>query len=197
MPAHKLLLYPDNPDFHPADPATLLARLQDIGLAGGSFRVQDQTRYLAGEHFLQLVTFLGCSPAIEFDPPADPGAVGAAAERGDFCHISLTLAKEHPAFRGGGRVPPPRCPSCRKAVSDWQQVLDDWQRTPDRDAWTCAQCGHHGRIQTLDFRRHGGFARVFIDIWGIHPSEAVPVDALLTSLAECSGTGWRYMYVND
>jgi len=25
----------------------------------------------------------------------------------------------------------------------------------------------------------------------------VPVDALLTSLAGCSGTGWRYMYVND
>ena len=197
MPAHKLLLYPDNPDFHPADPATLLACLQDIGLAGGSFPVQGQTRYLAGEHFLQLVTFLGCSPAIEFDLPADTGAVATAAERGDFCHISLTLTKERAAFRGGGRVPPPRCPSCRKAVSDWQQVLHDWQRTPHREAWTCGQCGHHGRIQALDFRRHGGFARVFIDIWGIHPSEAVPVDALLTSLAGCSGTGWRYMYVND
>ena len=197
MPAHKLLLYPDSPDFRPAEPAALPARLQDIGLAGDGFSVQGKTRYLAGEHFLQLITFLGCSPAIEFEPPAEPDMREAAAEQGSFCHISLSLPETRPAFRGGGTVPPPRCPACRKPVSGWQQALDDWRQAPESDAWVCGRCGHAGRIQDLDFRRHGGFARTFIEIWGIHPSEAVPVDALLTSLAGCSGTGWRYMYVND
>jgi hypothetical protein len=36
-----------------------------------------------------------------------------------------------------------------------------------------------------------------IEVWGIHPSEAVPVDALLASLAAFSHCGWNYMYVND
>ena len=197
MPAHKLLLYPDSPGFRPDDPAALLACLQDIGLAGEGFDVQGETRYQAGEHFLQLIIFLGCSPAIEFDPPADPGECETTAARGGFCHISFSLAENRPAFRGGGDVPPPRCPSCRKPVSGWQQALDDWQQSPESDAWACERCGYSGRIHDLDFRRHGGFARTFIEIWGIHPSEAVPVDALLGSLSAFSDTGWSYMYVND
>ena len=197
MPAHKLLLYPDSPDFRPAEPAALPARLQDIGLAGDGFSVQGKTRYLAGEHFLQLITFLGCSPAIEFEPPADPAEREAAAARGGFCHISLTLSEIRPVFRGGGNIPPPRCPSCRKPVSDWQQALHIWHQSPTTDAWHCDNCGYTGRIHELDFRRHGGFARIFIDIWGIHPSEAVPVDALLARLAGFSGCDWNYMYVSE
>jgi hypothetical protein len=197
MPAHKLLLYPDDPDYRPATPGTLLARLQDIGLAGDEFDVQGETRYLAGEHFLHLITFLGCSPAIEFEPPSDPDAREPAAITGGFCHISLSLTGHHPAFRGGGDVPPPRCPSCRKPVSGWQQAVDTWRKAPASDAWSCMRCSYTGHIHELDFRRHGGFAHTFIDIWGIHPSEAVPVDALLASLADFSGTGWNYMYVKE
>ena len=197
MPAHKLLLYPDDPCYRPATPEPLLACLHDIGLAGEDFEVHGETRNLAGEHFLQLITFLGCSPAIEFDPPADPAERESAAVQGAFCHISLSLTQDRPAFRGGGDVPPPRCPSCRKAVSGWQQALDDWRQAPESDAWACVRCGYAGHIHELDFRRHGGFARTFIDVWGIHPSEAVPVDALLASLGAFSGTGWNYMYVNE
>ncbi len=197
MPAHKLLLYPASPGFGPVDPAALLDHLRDIGLVGGNFPVRGKIRYLAGEHFLQLITFLGCSPAIEFEPPADPDKREAAAERGGFCHISLALSETRPAFRAGGKIPPPRCPSCRKPVRGWQQALDAWCQTPAADEWRCEHCGHAGHIHNLDFRRHGGFARTFIEVWGIHPSEAVPVDALLASLAAFSHCGWNYMYVND
>jgi hypothetical protein len=171
--------------------------LQSIGLAGDVFRVHEEVRYLAGEHFLQLITFLGCSPAIEFEPPARAGEREPAASRGEFCHISLSITDTGPVFRGGNRLPPPRCPSCRKAVTEWPLALDAWRQAPERNAWECEKCGYTGRIQDLDFRRHGGFARTFIEIWGIHPSEAVPVDALLVSLGEFSDCDWNYMYVND
>ena len=197
MPAHKLLLYPASPDFSPADPAALLAHLRDIGLAGSGFPVQGETRHLAGEDFLQLITFLGCSPAIEFEPPADPDEREAAADSGGFCHVSLALSETRAAFRAGGKIPPPRCPSCRKSVSGWQQTIDAWQRAPAADEWQCDRCGYAGHIHDLDFRRHGGFARTFIEVWGIHPSEAVPVDALLASLAAFSDCDWNYIYVND
>jgi hypothetical protein len=197
MPAHKLLLYPASTDFSPADPAVLLAHLRDIGLAGSSFPVRGKTRHLAGEDFLQLITFLGCSPAIEFEPPADPDEREAAADRGGFCHISLALSETRAAFRAGREIPPPRCPSCRKPVTGWQQAIDAWRQAPAADEWQCDLCGYAGHIHDLDFRRHGGFARTFIEVWGIHPSEAVPVDALLASLAAFSDCDWNYMYVND
>ena len=72
-----------------------------------------------------------------------------------------------------------------------------WRRSPGNNAWRCEHCGHAGRIHDLDFRHQGGFARTFIELWGIHPSEAVPVDALLSALATFSGCDWRYLYVND
>ena len=118
------------------------------------------------------------------------GAAAAAAQ-------TPAANESWPMFRGGRDIPPPRCPSCRKPVSEWQQALDTWQQSPATDAWRCDSCGYTGHIHELDFRRHGGFARTFIDIWGIHPSEAVPVDALLESLAGFSGCDWNYMYVSE
>lgn len=190
MPANKLLLYPADPDFIPLDATALCSHLQGIGLAGTAFEHRGDIRYLAGDRFLQLITFLGCSPAIEFIPPQDTAERDTATDSGAFCHIRLSLSASEPVFRANRQLPPPRCPACRKPAADWQESRRNNQ-------WTCRQCGFDGRVYDLDFRRHGGFARTFVEIWGIYPSEAVPVDALLTSLQTFSGCDWKYMYVSD
>jgi hypothetical protein len=197
MTAHKLLLHPASPGYVPDEPAALLVHLQAIGLAGAHFQAGDESGYLAGEHFLQLITFLGCSPAIEFEPPDHPAERESAAARGAFCHLRAVFPGPDPVFRGSGEGRPPRCPACRRPARDWPQAVAAWRRSPGNNAWRCEHCGHAGRIHDLDFRHQGGFARTFIELWGIHPSEAVPVDALLSALATFSGCNWRYLYVND
>jgi hypothetical protein len=59
------------------------------------------------------------------------------------------------------------------------------------------ECGYQGRLFDLNFRQRGAFGHSFIDIWGIHPAEAVPGETLLTTLGELSGCDWRYLYLQD
>ncbi len=197
MTANKLILYPSQADTPAIDTDALAQGLQSIGLIGPAFQCQGGTHYLTGERFLQLLTFLGCSPLIELEPPADPAAREAACSEGRFCHIRLAGNRNGIRFRSSPQAPPPRCPHCRQVETRWPDLLRRWETNPDHSRWNCAECGHRGQLYDLNFRRHAGFARTFIEIWGIFPSEAVPVETLLAALRQLGGCNWNYMYVTD
>jgi hypothetical protein len=79
----------------------------------------------------------------------------------------------------------------------WPDLLRRWETSPDHSQWTCVHCGHRGRLYELNFRKNAGFARTCIEIWGIFPSEAVPVEALLAALRQLGGCNWNTMYIRD
>jgi hypothetical protein len=197
MAANKLILYPSVMDAKAIDMDALVQRLESIGLIGAAFQCRDGTHYLAGEHFLQLVSFLGCSPLIELAPPADTEDREAACLEGRFCHVHLTANRDFIRFRARAKGPLPRCPHCRQVETRWPELLERWEINPACNQWTCRECGHPGRLYDLDFRRNGGFARSFIEIWGVFPSEAVPGEALLSTLGQLGGCDWNYMYLKD
>jgi hypothetical protein len=91
----------------------------------------------------------------------------------------------------------PRCPHCRKAENHWPSLIEQWRAVPGETGWECRACGHHGRLFDLNFRQRAAFGHSFIDIWGIHPAEAVPGEPLLDALVELSGCRWKYMYLQD
>lgn len=192
--ACQLVLYPADPDCPRPAPALLERRLQALGLIGPAFTCAGATAYPVGERFLQLVTFLGCSPAIELELPADEPARTLACESGRVCHVRLVQTTDGLRFRADARLPAPRCPGCRQPVSDWPARLADWQRDPAHSSWCCGSCGYRGRLYDLNFRKHGGFGHTFIEIHGIHPAEAVPVSALPGALRELSGCDWKILY---
>jgi hypothetical protein len=194
--AYKLLLYPQDPDCAPVDTAALADALQAIGFIGAPVAVADGVFYPTGDRFLQLVTFLGCSPAIEVDPPADPAALEPARASGAFCHVYLASDTQL-AFRADPRTPPPRCPACRQAFAAWQARIARWRKDPATLDWTCPACGHRGRLTELRFRKSGGFARTWVEVRGIHPAEAVPGEALLNRLYTLSGCRWQYSYLQE
>jgi hypothetical protein len=194
---HKLVLYPTQVDCPTVEIAALVAALQEIGLVAEPVCHNPASGYRAGEQFLQLVTFLGCSPAIELEPPADPGECERACASGSLCHIRFTPAENRIRFRADSRLPAPRCPHCRKAEDRWPELIERWCSDPQEVRWTCRDCGYHGSLFDLNFRHRGAFGHSFIDIWGIHPAEAVPGESLLATLGELSGCDWRYMYLQD
>ncbi|MGB7934516.1 MAG: hypothetical protein WCH04_20280 [Gammaproteobacteria bacterium] len=197
MTVHKLVLYPAQVDCPTVETAALVTALQTIGLVAAPACHDPASGYRAGEQFLQLVTFLGCSPAIELEPPADPDECARVCASGNLCHIRISLAEDRIRFRADSRLPAPRCPQCRKVEDRWTELIAQWRADPRENCWACRECGIHGRLFDLNFRHRGAFGHSFIDICGIHPAEAVPGETLLTALGELTGCDWRYMYLQD
>jgi hypothetical protein len=80
---------------------------------------------------------------------------------------------------------------------DWKRVIDHWRVNPTHAKWSCAACGCNSELTALHFRKTAGFGKVFVEIRGIYPSEAVPGAALLTTLQLQTGGRWRYMYIKE
>jgi len=195
LPSHQLLLCPAEPDSPPVDTARLAACLRALRLVGEPVTVAGNTVYPTGERFLQLITFLGCAPAIELHLPEEEYARREACASGAVCHIRIT-GHDDLHFRGDLRAIP-RCPACRQPAVNWRECIASWRSDPENTHWQCVQCGHTGRLHELNFRKSGGFARTFIEIHGIHPSEAIPVASLLDALRDFTGGPWKTLYVTD
>jgi hypothetical protein len=196
VPAYKLILLPADPLCPPVNREQLAGELQTIGLTGAPVTLEDEVFYPTGDNFLQLVSFLGCSPMIELEPPADRATLLAASAAGKFCHIFLSCT-ESLTFRADSQCPPPRCPDCRQPVADWQTTIDAWKVSRAQSDWTCASCGFTGQLSGLQFRKAAGFGRTFIEIRGIYPSEAVPTEALLAPLQRLTGGPWKTIYIKE
>ncbi|NOR41291.1 MAG: hypothetical protein GQ537_08785, partial [Gammaproteobacteria bacterium] len=140
MAAHKLLLHPSDHRCPSVSVELLSGRLQAIGLIAQPVKLGDSLFYPTGENFLQLITFLGCSPAIELDPPSDPALIEAASAAGRFCHVFLSCTDEL-QFRTDAKTQPPRCPQCRTPERSWQEKIKAWQNDGTNISWQCPDCG--------------------------------------------------------
>jgi hypothetical protein len=177
-----LYLFPRQPHAEPPPRDAVQAALARLGLiagplAGGGFAV--------GEAFLQLVTFAGCSPHLAFTPPA-PGSR-------DFCHVELL--GPYPAARmfTGTHTTGPRCPHCGARLRAWQATRDAWA---SGSAWPCPACGRTAAVEAWRWRRQAAFGRLLVAVRQVFPSEGVPSDRLLATLARATGTAWEYAWAD-
>jgi len=102
---YKLVFYPISAEYIPDDWQTIKESLRSIGFIGKAIEDR-QTTYLVGERFLQLITFLGCSPQIQLAPEA------GTIEK--FCYIGMSDFQESVHFKSFSRDVGARCPKCRK-----------------------------------------------------------------------------------
>lgn len=185
---HRLVLFPRAP--HGVADAALAAALAEVGLAGPAYRYGTATWFRAGARFLDLVVFLGCSPAIELNPVLDADGVPRMDR---FCHVRALETLGAPRLWVGDPRARPRCPRCRATLEQAAEALPRWVAQPDV-AVVCAACGARNAAAELAWRRAAGYARSFVEIGGIHPHEAVPADGLLAALEAAVGGSWDYFY---
>ncbi len=176
-----LFLAPENPDSSFSDIETLKKSLVENGLIQPS----DSNTCYCGDSFAQLVTFMGCSPHLVFEPPEDGNE--------NYCHIILHHHEQVKLYTGQ-QTAPPRCPSCRFRLADWKNDREKWSERPEQ-SWECPQCQASHVPATLDWRQSGGAGRLLIEIKNIFPGEAVPVDLLMNSLKNITSEKWRYFYL--
>jgi hypothetical protein len=173
---------------HPADalaapsPERVTALLAALGLLAGP--LASGKWGTPGPRFMELVTFLGCSPALMTEGESAYG-------------VRVAPVAQRPRLRLGANTAAPRCPRCRRSVDGWPAQLPAWRSGPLEAQWVCPGCGAAASASDLDWRRGAGIARIFADLCGVYPAEAVPGDELLDALRGLDGGRWSYFFLRD
>ena len=183
----RLVLAPETPA-RAAEPESLIRVLRDTGLIGVPLGNGQDPAFLVGDAFLQVITFMGCSPHVELTVPAGGGS---------FCHVRLHGPHPSPILMFGRNTRPPRCCACRKRVAEWTPQAQAWRRNPDMARVECPHCTRQQRPMDVLWRQDAGFGRSFVAIEDIFPGEAVPVPSLLQTLHRELGMPWRYFFLQD
>ncbi len=173
-----LVLYPKDPKVNPVAVPQLVHLLALIGLLGDPLE-EATAVFSVGERFLQLISFLGCSPYLQLDPPADGDD--------DFCHLAILGPYAAARLSYGEDTRPPRCPSCGAAMKAWREEVNS-------GSVSCRECGTTHPLERIEWRKHAGYGRLFVEIRNIFPGEAVPVEELLTHLHDLGCGEWGYFY---
>ena len=184
MHSGTLLLMPPATAIPPTGQA-LGQQLRKLGLIGEQWR---DNRYLTGDRFLQLITFMGCAPRLQLEPPADGSE--------HFCHVRLSGPFPTPRLRYAGNSRPPRCPACRRRIAALRDQMPGWRELLPDAPLECPQCAARYPATALDWGDQAGVSRLFIEITEVFPGEAVPVPSLMQKLAG-DGAAWRYCYLYD
>lgn len=183
---YRLVLHPCDVAYVTPSWNPLTEALQTVQFIGDSWGDEQSKRFLAGDQFLNFITFMGCSPYIVFEPPPDSSL--------DFCHIQFSPIYSGVQFRCASNNVFARCPQCRKRVANWEPAITKWRTNSATTVFHCDKCHAEISLYQMGWRHTAGFSRMFIDIYSIHPQEGVPTDPLLDLLEKASGTAWRYFY---
>ena len=161
----------------------LVKKLQKMEFIGKSLD-NNASSYLAGERFLQLITFLGCSPHVRLEPEDENDSA--------FTHVQIKGPFDRPHLLFGKNTRPPGCPECGHRFADWltRFMLNDDQ------SGSCPVCGSGLTLQGLQWRHQAGVANLFLMITDIFPGEAVPLPELLQTFNE-AGKDWCYFYAQE
>lgn len=190
MHTGRLVLTPQDPFYLPDSTDEIIDRLRSIGFSSAPVEGMDGRHYLLGDRFMQLVSFMGCSPFIHLEPTTDDTP---------FCHLSVDGPYPQPVFLRGRNTGSPSCESCRKRIPKWEASIEQWQKNPRDFQASCPHCGHQQSPSTYNWRQSAGSGRLFLCIENIFPNEAIPSPELLNSLesSDMTTNPWRYFYIQD
>lgn len=146
------------------------------------------TEYLAGQRFLNLLTFLGCSPDINLVPDNNSG--NNSDSDSNHCLIRILEISTTPRCIGFTQNASPRCPHCKKRIAN--RPSGTWQQASN--ICICDKCRAQTPYAHLNWRHECGFGCCGFEITHIYPHEAVPTDQLLDALESATGTPWQYSY---
>jgi hypothetical protein len=180
MPHYTLVLYPRDAEYCFTDKTSAFHVLAQIGLLSKPVPGKSHASY-AGPRFLELITFLGCSPHVVFAPEQDTDA---------FTYVEIPDAFDAPRLISGQNIKTPKCPSCKQAHQSWQ----GWKDAPCTQQ-QCEHCGAELSVTAVNWRQSACCARQVIIIHEVFEGEAVPGDELLRALRDLSGIVWDYCYV--
>lgn len=183
----KLYLCPVDPELK-SSAASLLDCLRSLEFIDDEINAEkgnNVKRYKAGDEFLSLICFMGCSPNIELEPQADS----------PYCYVEIPEQAELQFF-SGVHTKVVNCPECKKPQPELVQRLNDIDCESMRRQ-TCTLCGQHINLEKINWRKSAFAASSWILIGNIYEAEAVPDEKLLVALQQVTGCEWKYAYIRN
>jgi len=177
-----LVLHCTDLEYFPDDIDQFIALCDQKGFISQEDRGLEKNYYLTGDRFLQLVTFMGCSPYLKIYPEHD--------EDTNYCSVYIPDAPQAVEFITSTQAKRPFCPDCRKALDINIKTLAADKRL------VCPHCHKEFQANELDWRRNAGFINFAITISQVFPKEAIPTDKFLSWLATITKRKWKYFYTD-
>ncbi len=178
----KLYLYPEDPDA-PVENAGLKSTLADCKFIGPLI---EKNRYQAGEQFLSLLCFMGCSPNIELEPQNDR----------PYCYIEIPESSAEKRFIAGRNTRKLQCPGCKQTVNNAKALINDAIENKV-DFFECPECNQRIDLETINWRKSAFIAKSWIAVGNIYEAEAIPDDKLLGQLELATGNPWKFAYIRE
>ena len=175
---YQLILYPERVKAR-IESSIIRKILLDIGFIEAT---ESPSRFHAGEQFLSLLCFLGCSPDIELYPQ----------ENKPYCYIDIPETQTSLNFISGKNVKAPRCPHCHKDLRGLAKTLHNQE---NKLSTRCEHCQETISPSTLNWRKSACFLHSAIIIGNIYETEAVPDIHLLDALKNKTNEVWKYSYI--
>lgn len=182
-PIYCLALHPQAAVFNLNEIEGLQQRLLELGLLGEAVLVNGEQCYKLGERFYQLLTFMGCAPALKLEPESPDDE--------KFCHFRF-IENPQRVFRYLRPEVKARCPHCRKASATAAEIRQG-HFLQQRD-WSCPHCQVSSPVYDINWKHEAGMGQFFLELIDVHPHEVIPTDRLLKELDIVTGQSWQYFY---
>lgn len=167
--------------------AGLAQVLTELGIVGELITHERPYRYFIGERFLQHLSFMGCAPALEFEPAGSTGI-----DWSGFTYVMVSPLFQQPRFLVDELMARPRCPACQA-----RQSITKALPRGCRDKLICQHCETANPIAAWSWREFGGCSRIYFSIVNVYPKESIPTDSFLQRLAVSTSIDWQFFYAND
>jgi len=154
---------------------------------------ENNNYYFAGSNYLQHISFLGCSPYLNFEPKNKFTLTDVKQTIADLNYIEFVLNSNNYLFNNINFGVKAICPKCKKRITQWQEIITAWQENLDSTA-PCPQCQQTISILNINWKKTAGFYKSAIIFHGIQAELALPSDNFLLQLEKTTDQKWLYFY---
>lgn len=138
-------------------------------------KLKQNNIYTPGGKFMNLITFMGCSPTIDHEIQTE---------------ISFNFSDDL-MFVGGKSIQKLICPNCKNTLIDTEEIVTKFNHN---DVILTSCCQKNISFNHINWRKSAAQSKVFIQISNIFPNEGIPSEDLITLLSNFSKSKWSYFY---
>ncbi len=156
--------------------------------------IKGNTKYFfAGDAYLQFISFLGCSPFLNFNPTKTLTLTDLKQTIADLNYIQIISDSGKYNFQRTEYGVKAICPACKKKIAEWQSLITQWQSDLKLNT-SCHQCQKNISLLDINWKKTAGFFKTAIIFHGIQAELALPSDSFLMQLEDITNVQWRYFY---
>jgi len=190
-----LVLNPINPINLSQDKQNIVDTLSTLDIIGNTILKDNNDYFLAGQNYLQYISFLGCAPNIKFEQHTEISLSDLKQTIADLNYIQFDFMTNNYCFKKTDFGIKAICPSCKTIILKWSEMIKTWEINYKTEL-ACPNCNEIISILDVNWKKTAGFYQSAILFHGIQTELALPTDTLLTQLEKITNVKWQYFYAN-